>query len=608
MTVADLTAEDKNDFARRWCGVTERPERRVDAARELIEDIHSSDRIERLTGNPMLLTTMALVKRKIGRLPQRRVDLYEKAVEVLLNWRSAVDAALDPREALPQLEFLAHSMCADGIQQIREDQALNLLRQVRLDFPHVHALQLHTPESFLTLLERRTGLLMQSGHVRHDGLSVPVYEFRHLTLQEYLAAIALVQGHYRGRDKSQSLEEVIAPLAGEVGGDGGRISVGQEVSVVENWREPLRLCVAACNDDTVDSAISAILRPLPGEQGTARARAILASLCLADEPNVSPAVADTVLNALVAQIDDYDATNRGHFDDGINVVANSLARSRWAEDLGGRFLDAFLQKVPTRRNRWGGLYADIQADGVDEDEVRQTVKDFVVRLGDCDGREAASISLTIMVLAFRGSDCVVRGVPGALIRHVASPSPSVSHAAAWALGWLGSRSQKGPRWRATKRQLGELEKLLANSPRDVETVFWMCKVFRAARYVEGFDTLVTQIPPDYPRTCAAILELIGELGGQRYVPVVKKYVRNRSKEVRTSATLGLSFACEDDVDRMLMRGDGGSRMGPGGLDPLRLISQTHVRKTSTETGVSEAELIERYKRLSANFGLKLKIG
>ena len=107
LTVADLSTEDKDDFARRWCGLVERGERREAAAADLIHDIHSSDRIERLTGNPMLLTTMALIKRKIGKLPQRRVELYEKTVEVLLNWRSDVDAALDRREVLPQLEYLA---------------------------------------------------------------------------------------------------------------------------------------------------------------------------------------------------------------------------------------------------------------------------------------------------------------------------------------------------------------------------------------------------------------------------------------------------------------------------------------------------------------------
>jgi GTPase SAR1 family protein len=52
VTVADFSKDDKNDFARRWCAVTEAQERQVKATEELIQDIHSSDRIERLTGNP----------------------------------------------------------------------------------------------------------------------------------------------------------------------------------------------------------------------------------------------------------------------------------------------------------------------------------------------------------------------------------------------------------------------------------------------------------------------------------------------------------------------------------------------------------------------------
>ncbi|MGX9726926.1 MAG: NACHT domain-containing protein [Candidatus Electronema sp. VV] len=298
LTVADLSKKNKDDFVRRWCALTERPERRAAAAEELIRDIHASDRIERLTGNPMLLTTMALIKRKIGKLPQRRVELYEKAVEVLLNWRSEVDKPLDRREALPQLEYLAHAMCKDGIQQIREDQALELLRRMREEYLHIHPLRQHSPEEFLSLLERRTGMMIQSGHSRHNGLEVPVYEFRHLTFQEYLAGIALVQGHYQGRDKNKRLAEVIAPLAGQVG---DYRFVGNSM-VKENWQEALRLCLAACNDDDADAALLAILRPLPGETGTARGRAIQAALCLIDEPNVFENTKNEVIFELIERM------------------------------------------------------------------------------------------------------------------------------------------------------------------------------------------------------------------------------------------------------------------------------------------------------------------
>ena len=110
VTMADFTPDDKNDFIRRWCEVTEPPERRQRVIGELIADIHSTDRIERLTGNPMLLTTMALVKRKVGKLPSRRANLYWEAVHVLLNWRLEVDRPLADREAVPQLEYIAYVM------------------------------------------------------------------------------------------------------------------------------------------------------------------------------------------------------------------------------------------------------------------------------------------------------------------------------------------------------------------------------------------------------------------------------------------------------------------------------------------------------------------
>ena len=178
---------------RRWCDVTEAPDRRATAARELIADIHSTDRIERLTGSPMLLTTMALVKRKIGKLPSRRADLYASAVDVLLNWRREVDDPLDTYEAIPQLEYLAYAMCGRGEQQLRRDEVIKLLDQMREEYPQVHAIAT-TGLEFLDQLERRTGIVIEAGEVRHRGRPVPVYEFRHLTFQEYLAGLALVDG------------------------------------------------------------------------------------------------------------------------------------------------------------------------------------------------------------------------------------------------------------------------------------------------------------------------------------------------------------------------------------------------------------------------------
>jgi hypothetical protein len=190
--IADFTPKEKDDFASRWCELTELPENKANAIEDLIHDIHSSDRIERMTGNPMLLTTLALVRRKVGKLPSRRAELYWEAVQVLLNWRSDVDKPIDTNEAIPQLGYVAYDMCDHGVQQIRRDTILELITRMRNEYPNLHQTRNSTPEVFLARLEARTGLIIEAGHTHDLGKDIPLYEFRHLTFQEYLAARALV--------------------------------------------------------------------------------------------------------------------------------------------------------------------------------------------------------------------------------------------------------------------------------------------------------------------------------------------------------------------------------------------------------------------------------
>lgn len=353
LTLADLTSEEKDDFARHWCELTELPERREAATEELIHDIHSAERIERLTGNPMLLTTMALVKRSVGKLPNRRAALYREAVQVLLKWRREVDKPLDWGEAIPQLEYLAYAMCNRGVQQLQQDEVLKLLWQMRKEYPNIHAVFDRSPEAFLQHLEARTGILIEAGRVRHLGMEIPVYEFRHLTFQEYLAARALVDGRFPDREVRKSLAEHIAPLAGRTA-EVQLTEYGlQEISVVEAWREALRLCISMCNDDDVDPALRAILTPLSGEpSATARARAIQAILCLADEPNVSAQTAEEILQAFAAQVREDDGLEQ-QVRTGVNQAAIELATTRWAGRLRTVLLDEFCRCSGSQRESPG---------------------------------------------------------------------------------------------------------------------------------------------------------------------------------------------------------------------------------------------------------------
>jgi hypothetical protein len=269
--IAELTRPDKDLFAQRWVDVTEQHQpgdEKVKRAKDLLDALHSSDRIERLTGNPMLLTTLALVKRKVGKLPNRRTKLYAEAVSVLLNWNPRYYAAIDEDEAIPQLEYLAYEMCRRGVQSLTEDEVLDLLDKVRHEYPNIRAIRRRESHVFLQLLEARSSILIKSGGqwLKRQPEEKPVWEFRHLTFQEYLAARALLDGRYPGRDRTKTLAEQVAPLAGSVQEARHRPHPEPEFEVAESWQEALRLLVADCRDDDVDDVLYAIATPRPGER------------------------------------------------------------------------------------------------------------------------------------------------------------------------------------------------------------------------------------------------------------------------------------------------------------------------------------------------------
>nr|VFJ49102.1 MAG: PBS lyase HEAT-like repeat-containing protein [Candidatus Kentron sp. DK] len=580
LTVAELSRDDKDQFARRWCALTETASRREATAEELIRDIRSSDRIERLTGNPMLLTTMALIKRKIGRLPQRRVDLYEKAVEVLLNWRNQVDTPLDPREALPQLEYLAHAMCEKGIQQIREDEILELLHQVRADYPNIHPLEQHTPEEFLHLLEARAGLLIQSGHRKHDGRSTPVYEFRHLTFQEYLAGLALVQGHYRGWSRERSLAQAVAPLAGQVGEK--RWEGDEDTAVVENWREALRLCVAACNDSEVEEVLRAILTPLSSRQGTSsrqgsrepasrdgfnthsardgnqpgteRARAVLAALCLADEPNVGEQLAREVLQQLAAQVGENDGG--GFVDTSLDAAALEAARSRWGAALADYLLDEFLQREAAARGRPGELYGlawEAQLPSAAA-ELARWLAAQALRLPTCEEREATGIALAVAYLAFRDRDCrapgLVEGLIGRLTGGAASsPGAALTEAAAWALFGMNRVDPSEHRWHPTPAEQRQLIAAADRPDGDGEALYWLSEIFGNERMAGAVDALLRQLAAGYRAdTRQAMVEALGQIGDPRAVDALAARLADagEDKDVRLAAAVALGQIGDPD--------------------------------------------------------------
>ncbi len=96
----DLEDEQVEDFIQRWHNLTYQDEAEKERKRERLKRaINDSSAIKELSGNPLLLTMMAILNRH-QELPRDRAELYNQASRVLLQqWdmeRALVDAKIDP--------------------------------------------------------------------------------------------------------------------------------------------------------------------------------------------------------------------------------------------------------------------------------------------------------------------------------------------------------------------------------------------------------------------------------------------------------------------------------------------------------------------------------
>jgi len=212
LKIAPLSSPAIKHFCRRWYKVIiDDREETMQRSDMLAETVLKNKKILSLATSPLLLTTLLLVERRVQRLPDNRAELYEESIKVLLEtWNQEGFERIELEPAKCQLSYVAFEMIREGIQVIGRKDLETLLRDVRKEYTWLSSSSLETPGAFLERVELRSSLLTKRGHILDDdGVLEEIYEFQHLTFQEYLAAYAAVSGSCKNSNNHENEIDVL---------------------------------------------------------------------------------------------------------------------------------------------------------------------------------------------------------------------------------------------------------------------------------------------------------------------------------------------------------------------------------------------------------------
>jgi len=207
-TLADWTLGQMQHFVEAWYAAAAasggmHDEKRDDRTAALKRAIERRDDLKRLGVRPLLLTIMALVHYNDGQLPEERVGLYNRCVDLLLGqWELAKEdgsgyGRLTDYIGLPDTDVgalrpLLQKAAATAHEASSADNPGSLgrltLREMVMQALHQkgHPNPFEGAEKFLDYTDVRAGLLQASAAGEQ-------YVFPHLTFQEYLAGLELVR-------------------------------------------------------------------------------------------------------------------------------------------------------------------------------------------------------------------------------------------------------------------------------------------------------------------------------------------------------------------------------------------------------------------------------
>ena len=190
VTVRPFDPDDVATFTHTWYRLAYGSDSVAAEAQELIAAIKANERVAALASNPLLCTIIAVVYRNNRVLPERRVELYLKCCEALLDtWErnkdfkdSGLILGFGWQTKLELLAWLAYWMHGETERLAAgEELVVDQIAQALVAY-ELASSGSATDEArhFVETIRDRAGLLRGRG----DG----TLEFSHRTFQEYLAA------------------------------------------------------------------------------------------------------------------------------------------------------------------------------------------------------------------------------------------------------------------------------------------------------------------------------------------------------------------------------------------------------------------------------------
>ncbi len=275
-------------FAEKWAKIVSRHKNKPysEVLKTLQTAVFGNPRVRALASNPLILTILVLLSEaRGGALPRRRVDLYQKVVDVFLDtWESSKRSVrefddthgidLDAREFRWLLSDLSAAMQkADRTLAPRwwiADRMQSCL-QHKLGFALEEAKE--ACDGIIRYLTQRTGLLQERG--------LGLFGFSHRTLQEYFASLGVID-----EADASSSRDVTDCLRGYY--------------FHPQWSEVVRLAAAQLAPPVAESLVSAILDDPDPVGRFLRRGQLLALKCLADGTTVANRrLVESVFDSLV---------------------------------------------------------------------------------------------------------------------------------------------------------------------------------------------------------------------------------------------------------------------------------------------------------------------